>query len=274
MDIVCTRQVLQLMMCTPYENTDNWTIAVSKYRNTIYMCQVQNSEGGSSSHFDCKRLRQEITTAYMKVLRQHCLVARDGSTAKTGQPNNLSGQYYSVFTTDICGINILYDAPVIAQFNPNPYIRMPNTFVDLYFRLDTMNRAEWSAHNRHDVLKWWAESFLVGIETVYIAYHDRNGVVHSINSKQIRDLYRECDSDWSPNICGNFLHCLLGTIQKLMAHIDSASTVYLLDYNANNGHITYRVTEDRNVHSFIPDWYRVMLEENMEHLNAEVRFQL
>lgn len=61
-------------------------------------------------------------------------------------------------------------------------------------RLDTMSRAEWSAHNRNEVLKWWVESFLVGIEKVYIAYHDKEGYVQKIKHTMVRELWRECVS--------------------------------------------------------------------------------
>lgn len=57
-----------------------------------------------------------------------------------------------------------------------------------------MKPAEWASHNRNEVLKWWAESFLVGIEKIYIAYHDKQGNVHKIIHRKLRELWRECVS--------------------------------------------------------------------------------
>jgi hypothetical protein len=36
------------------------------------------------------------------------------------------------------------------------------------------------AHGRHKLLKWWAQSFLVGIETVVCGLRDGDGVVQRI----------------------------------------------------------------------------------------------
>lgn len=68
-EFICNRNVLELVMCAPYDNTNNWTLAVSKYRNTIYMCQIQNDACGAP-RFDHEQLKK---TLWMKKLRQHCL---------------------------------------------------------------------------------------------------------------------------------------------------------------------------------------------------------
>ncbi|EDW58744.1 protein cutoff [Drosophila virilis] len=274
-DIVCSRETLQLIMCAPYEYKNNWTIAVSKYRNTIYICPVPNPER-PQSFVDPEHLKKLMMDHWMTKLRQRCLVAMDDDIVQPGsyQQKKLDGQYYCVFSMNICGLNVLFDAPILAEHCPNPFIGLPKTFVDLRMRLDTMSRTEWSAHNRNVVLKWWVESFLVGIEKVYIAYHDKEGYVQKIKHTMVRELWRECDNDWSPNICGNFLRRLLGSIQLLLANVDSASTVYLLEYDSKNGSITYKYCKERNEHSFIPDWFRILMEEHMDHLNAQVQHQI
>lgn len=73
-DIVCSREALQLIMCAPYEYKNNWTIAVSKYRNTIYICPVPDSER-PQSFFDPEHLKKLMMDHWMTKLRQRCLVA-------------------------------------------------------------------------------------------------------------------------------------------------------------------------------------------------------
>lgn len=41
---------------------------------------------------------------------------------------------------------------------------------------------------RHKLLKWWCQSFLVGIETIYCGFRDDNGVVTSVKEFRVRDL--------------------------------------------------------------------------------------
>ncbi|KAM8711913.1 hypothetical protein ACLKA7_012426 [Drosophila subpalustris] len=255
-DIVCSRTVLELLMCAPYDERNNWTIAASKYRNTIYMCHVQNNVFGVP-RFDHEQLKKAI---WMKKLRQHCLtsgVNNDGQTEDYQQEKD-SGQYYGVFSMTITGIRLLFDAPVLAERSSNLF-----NYVDLQMRLDTMNRNEWTIFNRTDVLKWWVQSFLVGIQKIYLAYYDSKAIVHRIKPTMIRELYEECKNNWSANVCANFLARFLDAIIKLMANVDSASLVYMFDYDAKNGIISYKVAEDRNQHSFIPDWFSDYVQRNI-----------
>lgn len=74
-DIVCTRDVLQVLMCSPYDYNRNWIIAVSKFRNTIYMCQVYSTQSTGSSSFDFEQLKRNLKYWSLKKLRQNCLVS-------------------------------------------------------------------------------------------------------------------------------------------------------------------------------------------------------
>lgn len=43
-DVVCFRGLLRLLMCTPYEGRDPWTILATKYKGTIYLCALETEE--------------------------------------------------------------------------------------------------------------------------------------------------------------------------------------------------------------------------------------
>lgn len=45
-----------------------------------------------------------------------------------------------------------------------------------------------------------------------------------------------------------------------MTPIDDANAVYLFEYDAKNGVITYKVAEECNEHSFIPDWFQNLFD--------------
>ncbi|XP_034477751.1 protein cutoff [Drosophila innubila] len=253
-EFVCSRKVLELIICAPYDYNNNWTLAVSKYRNTIYMCQLQNEAFGVPL-FDHGQLKKAM---WMKKLRQHFLESRPLNVGQieVDQQTNECGQFYGVFSMAINGMRLLFDAPVLAN-------RCPNTntteFVDLQLRSGSMNRKEWAEYNLTEGLKLWAQTFLVGIQNIYFAYYNSEGIVQRIKTKTVRELYEDCRNDWSANWCATFLARFLDTIRKLMATVDCPDLVYMFDYDAKNGTINYRVAEDRNQHSFIPDWYKNQL---------------
>lgn len=57
---------------------------------------------------------------------------------------------------------------------------------------------------------------------------------------------------------------LLGCITQIVAQIDCPSTVYLFEFDAKLGEVAYEVFEGRNEHTFLADWYRMMLDEHLE----------
>ncbi|KAH8369655.1 hypothetical protein KR093_000552, partial [Drosophila rubida] len=260
-DIICSRDVLVLLMCTPYHSNKKWSIAISRYRNTIYMCQVPDEEEIQS--FDLEHMKKLMKNTWLKKLRHHCLVL---DAIEMYEQREESGQLIGVFTMGCDGLRLLFDAPVIAEKPNQQFTGRPLSFVDLQLRSDTMSAAEWKAHYRNEASLWWAQCFLIGIKTLYLALHDRELIVHRINSIKPEVLHRE-SNDWSGNVSGNFLSRFLKIIKQLMASVDSANCVYILEFDPAKAKFVYKVAMERNEHTFIPDWYRKQCHGLMDHRN-------
>ena len=43
-DFVCWRGLMTRLLCTPYENRDSWKIAVTKFKNTLFMCEFETEQ--------------------------------------------------------------------------------------------------------------------------------------------------------------------------------------------------------------------------------------
>lgn len=43
-DFVCFRGLLRLIMCSPYERRDPWIILATKYKGTIYLCDLETEK--------------------------------------------------------------------------------------------------------------------------------------------------------------------------------------------------------------------------------------
>ncbi|XP_034110295.1 protein cutoff [Drosophila albomicans] len=269
-EFVCSRDVLVLLLCTPYDRKKKWSIAVSKYRNTIYMCLVPDED--VVEQLDNRRIRILYKNSLLKKLQQHCLVSRveDLNRIEDYEQRTENGQLYGVFKTTFGDSHLLFDAPVIAE-NTNNYalngklkncsltntdsIGQPTTFVDLRLRQDTMSGPEWVAHYTNEMILWWAECFLTGIKTIHVAQHDKDLIVKRFHDLVARDFHLECKKHWSSYACANFMSRFLMDIKKLMAPVDSPNAVYMVEYDPKGEGITYRVEAERNEHTFIPDWY-------------------
>ncbi len=64
-------------------------------------------------------------------------------------------------------------------------------------------------------LKWFLQSFLVGIESIKVGMKNEQGIVTKIIDCSVREIYeRSRNSRWKESLCFNFLDNILDFIQK------------------------------------------------------------
>ncbi|KAH8389017.1 hypothetical protein KR200_005624 [Drosophila serrata] len=263
-DIVCTSEVLELMMRAPYEHKSGWTLAVSRYRNTTYICRVPSPQAEDA--FEEHNLRRIMQEARLRKLRQYCL-SENGLVLPDGillceEPDRFNG----VFSINMNGHRVLFDSPVLAEICTNQFNGPGHNWSELQLRQDNMNRLEWAEHNRTEAIKWWCKCFLLNIQNFFVAYQNENGCVNTIKKTSLRDLWKSCENEWSTNVCANFMVRLLGCITQIMAKIDCLNTVYLFEFDAKLGEVAYEVFEGLNAHTFLGDWFPMNLDEHLVYM--------
>jgi RAT1-interacting protein len=106
-------------------------------------------------------------------------------------------------------------------------------------------------------MKWWAQSFLVGVPKIICGFRDDDGVIHNLQTFRTVDIPRESQGDldlWQGNICMNFLDDLLKWVKETVSKDDS-QTVYIIEWKHPFTHVSatcHSVTPDLSV---LPDWY-------------------
>lgn len=132
-NIVCTSEVLELMMCAPYEKKTGWSLGVTRYRNTMYICRIDVEQPDPIDQDNLKRAMQEF---WLRNLRTHCVFgmkSHETSMAlqiahvfcillengiKMHQHNQSSEEhlrFHGVFSFDLNGNRVLFDSPVLAE---------------------------------------------------------------------------------------------------------------------------------------------------------------
>ncbi|XP_017011015.2 protein cutoff [Drosophila takahashii] len=263
--IVCTSEVLELMMCAPYENKSGWSLGVSRYRNTMYICRLDSEQPDA---FDGDNFRKVMQESWLRKLHKYCVFENGVVEPRNQQSPEETGCFHGVFSFDLNGNRVLFDSPVLAELNPNGFNGPAHNWAELQLRLVHMNRADWATHNRTEALKWWVKCFLLGIESLYIAHRDENAFVLNIQKTSVRDLWKDCEKDWSTGVCANFMVRLLNSISQIMAPIDCPSTVYLFKFDPTRGKVAYQAFQGRNQYTFLADWFRTMLDDHMEDTRA------
>jgi len=82
---------------------------------------------------------------------------------------------------------------------------------------------------RFKSLKWWIQSFLVGIDKIIVGYRDDNGFVRRVEPMPVPHLLTKSKDYWHGNVAFNFLHAVLTFLSHMLTENDSTA-VYLLDW--------------------------------------------
>ncbi|KAH6928353.1 hypothetical protein HPB50_014912 [Hyalomma asiaticum] len=115
------------------------------------------------------------------------------------------------------------------------------------------------------LLKWWAQSFLVGIPRVLCGFRDDNGLVGTLEELAVLCLGMEqinasrfvsltLQGMWSGAVCMNFCNELLSFIKKQTTQ-DDPEVVYLFQYLPSSREIVCTHLSEPGEFSVLPDWY-------------------
>ena len=78
-----------------------------------------------------------------------------------------------------------------------------SSFVELKTSREVESRRQQTTMQKFKMLKWWAQSFLVGIGKVVVGFRDEEGLLHRQHAYGTSQLARE-QQFWSPPVCMNF----------------------------------------------------------------------
>ncbi|KAH8401802.1 hypothetical protein KR009_007923 [Drosophila setifemur] len=260
-DVVCQMQVLQTIMCTPYNGSMNWRILASKYKNTIYLCLENPGEESTRDE------EQQANDTMETVLKQ--LVYSDYLNSKSNTHPKGSSEFLYVFRAKLADLTIIYSSPMGGALPNNNRIAHDSisnlTFIECKLGKEKKHadpRLLPTYYGPKEALLWWSECYLKNVDNIYVACTKPSGHVESLKIRTRENLCMENTRVWSPKLCQQFLNQLLHMIQRVMWCVDDASTIYEFNYLAEKRTIYLDQNAGSHRPSFIPDWYRLMVEDN------------
>ncbi|XP_013099876.2 decapping nuclease DXO homolog [Stomoxys calcitrans] len=260
-EFVSWRGLLRLLMCTPYEYRQDWCIHVTRFNNTIYLVERETEQ---------KIYERSQETTYQKncaawgfKFEQYCLSESPFRGPDTSCPVNECEEFSMVFQTRLGGMNLLYGAEMDGvvsdqplQLNYDKPIIEHLKFVELKTRQAHSNERQRTSFLRHKSRNWWCQSFLVGIEDLYVGIRNEKGLVRSIEHVETRSLPKSgAQNHWSPWVCANFLLQFLSRLKTITANENCPYSVYEFYFNARTGQIKSQFIPGKTEHSFLPSWY-------------------
>lgn len=258
-DFICYRGLLRLVMCSPFERRDDWCILATRYKGNIYLCQRETEMKKMQKLNETEQWKR--IGSYGFKFEQYILADDPEDEPDILAPVNESEEFNCVLRTRLEGLDLLYGAEMDGIVSNE---KCDLTSVDL----NTLEHVEVKVRRKEttyrqgqnflkfNLVKWWCQSFLVGIQRIYMGLRNDEGIVKEIQVLDVSSLPKMAKEYWSPAVCVDFLNEFLNMVKKTLRNTNCPYSVFEFYWNpANQKSITYRYHEGNNDLSFLPDWY-------------------
>ncbi|XP_063794184.1 decapping and exoribonuclease protein [Pseudophryne corroboree] len=252
-DFVTWRGHLTKILCTPYENQEGWILAVTLFKGTLYISERETAAA-------CKKRKQrtqeqeKLMYSGYKFESYLCADSPDAAPCPS-EVVNTNEAYCSVLLGRLNSHSLLLSGEVDcsdpSSANPSP----PFCYVELKSSAQIRNPHQQRSFNRYKLLKWWCQSFLLGIPLIVAGFRNPQGRIVALQkypTSEIPHLVREDKQGWDPATCMNFCGAFLSHMKKVVS-TDDPRVVYVFSWEVGSD-ITFTVETDPD-YIILPDWY-------------------
>lgn len=253
-------------MCTPYDNRDSWTIMATRYKGTIFLCNVETQ--------DKKAERMNQSAEQQKFARygfkfERYIYADHPSKLPPGnsEPVIEAEEFCVMFRTEIDGKRILYGAEVDGVMDSGKEITTLDelrnaTLTEVKVKRRETNQRQIDNFYRFKARKWWLQSFLAGIKKIQYGVRDDQGIVSEIQSISLKEISDKAkvNNYWHATVAANFLNDFLKKVTKDMRNIDDPNIVHKYTYDSRfSDFVTFQKFEG-NRYRFLDEDFVTFME--------------
>ncbi|XP_030053194.1 decapping and exoribonuclease protein isoform X1 [Microcaecilia unicolor] len=252
-DFVTWRGHLTKVLTTPYEKQEGWLLAVTHFRGTYYISEVETEAA--------RRQREERTAAQEELMymgykfEQYLCAATPGGIPDTGGVVNTNEAFCTVVQTKLNGHSLLFAGEVDCADPKYPSQKAPDCYVELKTSKEIHSANQQRSFNRYKLIKWWAQSFLPGVPRIVAGFRNEEGIVASLKTfetMKISHMIRGDWNSWKPAVCMNFCNAFLSFVKKVAIQ-DDPQLVYLFSWEPGSD-VSYSVHKEPTL-TFVPAWY-------------------
>lgn len=251
-DFVCWRGLLTRLMCLPYENKEDLMLGVIKFRGTYFLCEFE-TEAKKRQKIETTP-RQEAMCAWGFKFEQYVTAGVSEEQPNTSCPVNLNPEFGSVVRTRLENHSLVYGAEVDCK---DPLIKERIKYIELKTSRLIETQRQHENFCKFKLLKWWAQSFLIGIQEVVCGFRDDQGVVKCLQSYQVSQMPVEAKETlrypWKPNVCFNFLRSFFDFIKANVTE-ENERCVHLFHSTPGKDIAYIRKTKEPDF-TFLPQWF-------------------
>jgi len=231
-DFVTWRGMMTKIMIVPFTNFDSWEMNATKFQGTIFVEENHQKKLDSRQEQYSQApvrgaMSQDLMSYWgykfetLSLLDQHwCYTERSEIEARDAAQVSNYAQYCSIVRTGFGKSKMVIGGEVDAVFDTKPLEPgAPVNWVELKTTAELINEKEVNKYERK-LLKFWAQSFLLGVPKIIVGFRDQQGWLHrleeldtqSIPDKMLKTGRRAWDGQTCINFASAFLEWLKATI--------------------------------------------------------------
>lgn len=253
-DFITYRGVLTKIMTMPYENRGDVLICASKFKDTIYMCLFASDAAKleEQNRDDRNNKMSYGGFRFEKYITQPC----EETTSQT-ESTEEKYEYCLVVRTRLGSHSLVYgaemDCLMDARKSADP---QPRDFAEIKTANQINNARQLDNRRKFQMIRWWAQCYLIGIRNLICGNRDNSLTVTSIDRYITHDLPETCKQHWNPAVCLNFLDQFLSFMKRTILH-DDPTIVYEFYWSCNSRAVTCEMTKGKRI--ILHDWYTSQL---------------
>ncbi|MFH4980004.1 hypothetical protein AB6A40_006713 [Gnathostoma spinigerum] len=241
-DFVCYRGTLTRIAATPFNQGEGWKICAVRLRDVIFLCEY-NTEA-KIQQIQSMTLREKMMTYWGFKFEQYMTVP-----SLKGHPDTeeavTNKESFSIVVTNRFGSKP--NGPLVLYSAETDCIDSEGDYVELKTQRQAMQGRFWQQKS----MKWWIQSFLVGIRSIVVGLRDDSGIVHRLQRLNVKDIPHNAKG-WSGAVTFNFLLSTLQSIKSFLNKCEELEYV-MIEYSPGANHVKVTKLPPKHEFAFLPE---------------------
>lgn len=224
-DIITWRGMMTKILTAPFDNLNGFEMNATCFQGTIFieennLYKIQQKQIQENQRMPPGMASQDLMAYWGYKFETLCLLQQPWDPTPRAEIEsredlvvNNNAQYCSVVRTGIGSTRLIIGGEVDAVWDCKPDRKEdPINWVELKTSAEIRNDRDMIKYERK-LLKFWAQSFLLGVPKIIVGFRDNHGIVHRLEELETASIPNKVKKlgrgTWDGNICINFAAAFL-----------------------------------------------------------------
>lgn len=249
-EFVCWRGLLTKIGSTPYDVGGRFDhglkVSIQKVGNVFYLCEFPTESALRAKSAEDERQK---LMSYWGMKFESYLTAKPNRSPAPDEPMNFNDEFGSVVESKLGSHRLIFAGEVDCSL-PNDEKR----YVELKTTRECDHPGQQRSFRKFKLIKWWLQSFLIGIDDILCGFRSDAGVVHRcewFKVSAISQIIKQDKDHCRPSVCFSFIDLFLDFVKE---KVIEEWKPYLL--SRQPGQSEFKMTIDEcGDHAFMPAWF-------------------